>query len=167
MTKSTTRQGIRAIALVEATKGVLVLLAGFGLLSLVHHDVQRLADHLVDWLHMNPRRAYSRIFLKAASEVNDSRLMTLAALALLYSLMRLTEAYGLWRERRWAEWFALLSGGIYLPIEVYELARGITWIRLLAFVINLAIVAYMGYALCRPRSHGEIEGAKLDVPIAD
>ena len=39
--------GVRAIATLEAAKGALVLIAGCGLLSLVHHDAQRLAGELV------------------------------------------------------------------------------------------------------------------------
>ena len=46
--------------------------------------------------------------------------------ALTYSAIRFTEAYGLWRERRWAEWLSAVSGAIYLPFEIYELAGGIT-----------------------------------------
>ena len=34
---------VRAVALFEAAKGALVLLAGLGALSLIHHDAQRLA----------------------------------------------------------------------------------------------------------------------------
>ena len=75
----------------------------------------------------------------AASKAID--LVLLAAGALAYATVRFVEAYGLWRERVWAEWFAVASSGIYLPIEVWELAKGITWPRVLLFAVNLAIVA--------------------------
>ncbi len=42
---------------------------------------------------------------------------------LVYSAIRFAEATGLWLEKQWAEWFALISGCLYLPIEIYELAR--------------------------------------------
>jgi uncharacterized membrane protein (DUF2068 family) len=135
------------VALAEAAKGGLVLIASFGLLSLVHHDVRALAEHLVEWLHLNPAKKYPGLFLEAASHVTDARLIAFAALALSYAIMREIEAYGLWHERRWAEWFALLSGAVYLPIEVYELARGATWMKGLALAINALIVVYMGYAI--------------------
>ncbi|MCZ7627423.1 MAG: DUF2127 domain-containing protein [Candidatus Methylomirabilis sp.] len=41
-----------------------------------------------------------------------------------YASVRFVEAYGLWLERRWAEWFAAVSGGIYIPFEIYELLYG-------------------------------------------
>jgi uncharacterized membrane protein (DUF2068 family) len=67
--------------------------------------------------------------------------------------VRFTEAYGLWRERAWGEWVAAASGAIYVPFELYELARGISWIKLAALALNLAIVAFMAYALWRRPKH--------------
>jgi hypothetical protein len=40
-------RGVRSIAAFEASKGILVLLVGFGLLHLVHHDLQTIAERLV------------------------------------------------------------------------------------------------------------------------
>src|ERR1700691_2323764 len=127
MLKSPAFLGIPAVALVKAVKAGLVLIASFGLLSLVHHDVRALAEHLVGWLHLNPAKKYPGLFLEAASRLTDARLLGFAALAIVYAVMREIEAYALWHQRRWAEWFALVSGGVYLPIEIYELARGVTW----------------------------------------
>lgn len=66
---------------------------------------------------------------------------------LLYALVRFAEAYGLWWERRWAEWLAALSGGIYVPVEIYELSRGVSAIKAAALVLNLCVVAYVLRAL--------------------
>jgi uncharacterized membrane protein (DUF2068 family) len=139
------------VAAFEAAKGVIVLLAGFGLLGLIHRDVQAAAEHFVERLHLNPARHYPHIFIDAASQVTDARLWMLAWLAFCYAALRLVEAYGLRRERRWAEWFALISGGIYVPLEVVELALGVTVFKVVALVVNAGIVAYMSYALRRPQ----------------
>ena len=139
--------GIRTVALFEAIKGLLVLLVGFGLLALIHHDVQHVAEKFVQHLHLNPAKRYPRIFLDAATVVTDVQLWLLAGLALAYAGARLVEAYGLWQERRWAEWLAVGSGGIYVPVELYEIFHGITWIKALALFINVAIVLYMSYAI--------------------
>lgn len=138
---------LRAIALLEAAKGALVLGAGFGLLALVHHDVQRLAEQLVKRFHLNPASRYPRIFLDAAAQLDDMRLWLLATFAATYALLRFIEAYGLWRERRWAEWFAALSGGVYVPIEVYDLFHGVTWAKVCVLAVNALIVAYMIHVL--------------------
>jgi uncharacterized membrane protein (DUF2068 family) len=149
LTRNATRRTVRAVALFEAAKGVLVLMAGFGLLTLLHRDVGAIAADWVDRFHLNPSKHYPAIFIAAASRVTDARLWFLAWTALFYSLLRVVEAFGLWRERRWAEWIALISGGIYLPIEVYEIVEKLTWVRITALVTNLSVVAFMAAALVR------------------
>ena len=135
--------GVRLIAVFEALKGTLVLLAGFGLLALVHHDVQAFAERLVRHSHLNPARHYPRIFIEAAARTSDSRLRILAALAFAYAVIRLVEAYGLWHMKVWAEWFAIIAGSVYLPVEVYEVFQRLTWTRAGVLLVNLFIVAYL------------------------
>ena len=72
-------------------------------------------------------------------------LKALAVGAAAYSIIRLVEAYGLWNERIWAEWFALISGALYVPFESYELVRRPTMVHLTVLLINLGIVFYMLY----------------------
>lgn len=137
--------GVRVVAMFEALKGTVVLLAGFGLLALVHRDLQDLAERLVRHSHLNPASHYPRVFVEAAAHMNDSGLRTLAALAFAYSVVRFVEAYGLWHMRAWAEWFAILSGCIYLPVELYELVKQPTHLRGLVLFFNALIVAYLLY----------------------
>jgi uncharacterized membrane protein (DUF2068 family) len=139
------RGGVRTVAVFEATKGALVLVAGCGLLSLLHRDVQAVAEHLVRLSHLNPARHYPRVFIEAATRVNDGHLKTLALLAFLYSTVRFVEAYGLWLMKTWAEWFAIISGAIYLPIEIYELFKHPTLTKAVVLVVNASLVAYLLY----------------------
>jgi uncharacterized membrane protein (DUF2068 family) len=137
--------GVRAVAFFEALKGTLVVVAGFGLLSLVHRDLEDLAERLVRHSHLNPASHYPRVFIEAAANTSDARLRTLAAMAFAYSTVRFVEAYGLWKMRAWAEWFAIISGCIYLPVELYELIERATLIRAGVLVVNALIVAYLLY----------------------
>ena len=143
---------VRAVALFEAAKGTLVLLTGFGALSLIHHDAQRIAEQLVGHLHLNPAKHYPRIFIDTAANLTDVRLWRLATLAAMYGLIRFVEAYGLWLGRRWAEWFAAVSGGIYIPFEIYELLQRVTWLAIGALVVNVLIVGLMIHTLLRVQS---------------
>ena len=142
---------LRAIAVYEAAKGVLVLLTGFGLLAAVHRNVQQFAEQLVAHAHLDAASHFPRIFLDAAANVTDARLWMLAAFAAGYALLRCVMAYGLWLERRWAEWLVALSAGIYLPFEVYELFNTVTWIVIGAIVVNILVIALMVAALHRQR----------------
>jgi len=94
--------GLRTVAALEAAKGILVMLAGLGLLSLLHHDVQSLAESVVRHLHLNPAREYPRVFIEAATRLTDARLWLLASGAFAYAVVRGVEAYGLWRAGGWS-----------------------------------------------------------------
>jgi uncharacterized membrane protein (DUF2068 family) len=144
--------GLRTVALLEAAKGAVVLLVGFGLLSLAHHDVQEFAERLVAHTHLNPAARYPHIFINAAAQLTDSRLWLLAAAAGGYSFVRFIEAYGLWFGRRWAEWFAALSGAVYIPFELLELGKQVSTLSVGALTLNLVIVGFMAYTLYRTRA---------------
>ena len=137
--------GVRAVAFFEALKGAVVLAAGFGLLALVHRDLQAIAERMVEHSHLNPASHYPRVFIEAAARTSDSRLRWLAALAFAYSCVRFVEAYGLWKMRAWAEWFAIISGCLYLPAEAYELFERPTLIKAGVLIVNALVVAYLLY----------------------
>ena len=137
--------GLRTVALFEALKGVLAVLLGYGLFSLAHKDIGEFAEHLIRHLHLNPDRHISQAILHAADRVTEGRIIALAFGALAYATIRFIEAYGLWHTREWAEWFALLSGSLYLPWEIYELLRRATPVRWGLLLINIGIVLYMAY----------------------
>ncbi len=142
---------IRIVAVFELAKGALILLGGLGALSLIHHDVERIAGQLIDYLQLNPARHYPRIFLEAAAHVTDMRLRLLATMALVYATARCVEAYGLWHGRRWAEWVAAISAGIYLPFELGDWIRHDAAMALVALALNLLVCAVMIQALRQRR----------------
>jgi uncharacterized membrane protein (DUF2068 family) len=155
-------KALRAVASVEFLKGLVVLLAGFGVLSLVHRDAWDVAESFLEWLHISPDGHYAQVFLNLADQVTDSKVWAVAVAALAYSTLRFVEAYGLWRERAWAEWLALISGAIYLPFEIFELARKPDGVRLAIFLINLAVVLYMAFLRTQARDR-----ESRPVPAAD
>ena len=157
------RQVLRAVALFEFFKGTFVMLMGFCALALVHKDAWLYAESLLARLHISTDRRSAQMFLDLADNVTDARLWAAARIAFAYAVLRFTEAYGLWKGRRWAEWVALVSGTLLLPLEVRELMRGITALRTAFFVGNLAVILYMLYVIRsnqRERKHAAMTAAK-------
>ena len=142
---------VKTVAVFEAVKGGILLLAGFGVLSLLHRDLRALALSLVGALHIDPSHHFASVFIEAAANTTDKRLWAIAGFGFVYSAFRFIEGYGLWKARAWAEWLALVSGGIYLPVEIYELFRRVTWIRVTALSANLAVVILMAIVLMQNR----------------
>ncbi len=145
-------QGIRTVAVIEAAKGLVVLLTGFGLFALLHRDVQQLAEALVRHAHLNPASHTPRVFLEFAGRLDDAHLMQLAAAALAYSAVRMIEAYGLWYQRTWGEGFAAAGGAVYLPFEFRELFHQPSLLSACLLAVNLGVVGFMIYSLRRRRA---------------
>jgi uncharacterized membrane protein (DUF2068 family) len=143
--------GLRGIALFEAGKGLLAVMVAIWLLSLLHKDIQDVAEHLLHFLHrifrLNPDGHLARSIIRGARRVTPGNLHLWIGGTILYSIIRFAEAAGLWLEKQWAEWFALISGCLYLPIEIYELAHHATPIKWAIFATNLLIVAYLAWLL--------------------
>jgi uncharacterized membrane protein (DUF2068 family) len=145
------RRMLRAVASFEFAKGVFVVLMGFCALALVHKDVWVIAETLLALFHISTDRRSAQLFLDFADDVTDARLWAAARIAFAYAALRFTEAYGLWKERTWAEWVALVSGTLLLPLEVRELLRGVTWLRCSLFVGNVAVVVFMLFVILANR----------------
>jgi uncharacterized membrane protein (DUF2068 family) len=114
---------LRAVAMMEAAKGVIVIGAGFGLLTLMHRDVRRVAESLVTRLHIDPTRRYAGVFLDLASA-----------------------------NRRWAAWLGAGSGAIYVPVECYELWEKPGPIKAATLAFNVLVVLYLIWTLRTGRS---------------
>lgn len=144
--------GLRAVATFEAIKGVGVVVLGIFLLFM-HTHAEDFVASLLFHLHIDPDQKLSHALLNAAEKVTDARLLTIAAAVLSYATVRFVEAWGLWNRRVWAEWFALLSGTLYLPWECLKLAERVDWERGGVLAINVIIVLYMLWvriSSCRP-----------------
>lgn len=83
------------------------------------------------------------MFVELANRTTDRTLWVLALGALVYAAVRWIEAYGLWKEWEWAQWFELLSIALYLPPELYWLLRHPSWLKWTVLVTNLAIFVFM------------------------
>ena len=135
--------GLRAVAVLESTKGIVVMLVGFGIFAQVHRNIADIAEEITHFLRLNPEGKLSSVFLHLADRTTSSDLWLLAIGALVYSAIRFTEAYGLWHQREWAQWFALLSGASYLPGELYSSLHHASRLEWSVFVANAAVVLFM------------------------
>lgn len=134
--------GLRAVATFEALKGIVVLGLGIALVFL-HEHVEDYAEHLLFHLHINMDRQLGHAVLHTASQISDARVLTLAFAVTIYPTVRFVEAWGLWNRRVWAEWFALLSGTMYLPWELLKVAEKPNWAHTGVLFVNVIVIAYM------------------------
>ena len=146
----TSTTGLRAVASFEAFKGAAVVLLGIVLL-IYHSHAEDFTESMLDHLHIDEDKRIGQMLMHAASQISDARLWTIAGAALTYATVRFVEAWGLWHRRIWAEWFALLSGAMYLPWEILKVSQRATAERIIVLAINVAIVLYMLFIRIRER----------------
>jgi uncharacterized membrane protein (DUF2068 family) len=84
--------------------------------------------------------------IERAFSLRSDTLHLVAAVFAVYALVEGIEAFGLWTQRRWAEYLTFLVTTSLLPLEVYELANRLSVLKLLTFAINVAVVAYLLFA---------------------
>ncbi len=137
------RASLRVIAVWEAVKGAIVILAAAVAVKLLHTDVDHAIDVIVDHLHLDPAGHTSRVFMQAAAHLTDTRLVLIAAGAIVYALIRFVEAWGLWYQKTWGWMLGIASAALYLPLEVFEIFRRFTWISVGLFAINVLIIALL------------------------
>ncbi len=140
---------LRTIAIAEWLKGGIALSAGMVSLTAGPKEVHQWISYLSARIHTGHARGP---FAWIDAHTDTGSLDIVAALCLVYALVRGIEGWGLWHSRRWAEWFGLLGTAAYLPLDVISIARhpGAGTVTLLA--INVLIVGVLALQLRRRAS---------------
>jgi uncharacterized membrane protein (DUF2068 family) len=93
-----------------------------------------------------PAHDVHRGFLGELDKVVSLRPRTLeiaGAFVTGYAVLEAVEMVGLWYARRWAEYLTFVATTVLLPLEVYELTTRITALKVIALLVNIAIVVYL------------------------
>jgi uncharacterized membrane protein (DUF2068 family) len=143
---------LRLLAVERWVRGAIIVLLGFAVLrlsstqvslkDLFDRDVKALRPFF-DQIHFNVDDSAT---ISAAQKVLTARHSTLdlvATFLFFYGGLQLVEGVGLWLLKRWGEYFAVVATSIFLPLEVYELTEKVTWVRIVALLVNFAAVVYL------------------------
>ena len=132
-----------AIGIFKLIKGLLLIVVGFGVLKLVHHDVVDVLSRWVAAVHVDPDNRYFQKVLTKLWSVDDRRLKELGVGTFFYAGLFLTEGLGLVFRKTWAEYFTIIVTGSFIPIEVHLLMHHLTAARSGATLVNIGIVCYL------------------------
>ena len=135
--------GILLIGVFKLLKGVLLVVVGVGALKLLHKDVAATVAHWVEIVRVDPDNRLIYRLLEKALSVNTKQLKELSAGTFFYASLLLTEGVGLLLRKHWAEYFTVITTTALIPLEVYELARRFTTVRVCVLAVNVAIVWYL------------------------
>jgi len=140
--------GLVLIAIYKLLGATLFIAIGVGALKLVHKDIDDVVWHaLIEVLHWNPESRVVNFIFEKAQLLNDPLLRRIGFGAFCYAALGIVEAVGLYLEKAWAETLTVIITASFLPIEIHELIRKLTWVRAGLLVSNTLIVIYLLYVL--------------------
>jgi uncharacterized membrane protein (DUF2068 family) len=132
--------------LIAAYKFALALLfvaVGVGALRMLHKDIGDQVARLAHHMRFNPESRFVDFILDKASLLNDPLLRRIGAAAFCYAALGMLEGIGLYLEKIWGEYLTLAITASFLPLELFEVFRRVTWIRASLLVINTMVFFYL------------------------
>jgi uncharacterized membrane protein (DUF2068 family) len=138
------------IAAERAVRAVLLAAVGIVLLTHLHENWASDVTDVARKSGLNPKDNWIQRLFHDATKLSASKAFLFGIVALAYAALEGTEAYGLWKRRRWAEWLTVLATSLLLIPEVWALTKSATVFKVGALVVNVAIVAYLLVRLRAP-----------------
>lgn len=136
-------KGLRIIAVFKLIKGLLLVAVGVGAFKLLHKDVSEIATNWITAIRVDPDNRLIHGLITKVGLMNDHKLEELSIGSFFYAALLLTEGVGLWLKKRWAEYFTIITTCSLIPLELYEIAKHVTFTRIAILLINAAIVWYL------------------------
>lgn len=147
---------LRTVAVFKLLKAAALILTGIGILKLLHKDVATTLQHWVAVVGFDPGHRFVGEAIERATAMPHQRILDLGIVSFIYAGLFITEGVGLWRMKRWAEWFTVIITGSLVPIEVYEIVHRPTALRIAVLLINVAVVIYLLWRIVKDRPDRDV-----------
>ena len=131
------------IGLFKLVKALLLIAIGIGAVRFLHKDLSTSVLHWAQVLRVDTDNRYIHGFLVRIFRVTPKQLKELSVGTFIYAGLFLTEGMGLLLRKHWAEYFTIITTAGLIPLEVYEIHRHLTAIKIVVLLINAAIVIYL------------------------
>lgn len=142
-------EGLKAIAVIDGVKGVLALCLALSVNAIAQQDLHQLAEQIMEDWPISPNNYYVTLLLTFIEKLTQQDPLLVISISLMYACFRFVIAYGLWHKLRWTEWFAFISGSLYIPFELYAIYQTPNLLNFSVLLFNLAVVAYLYWVLKR------------------
>ena len=131
------------IAFYKFLHALFFIAIGVGAHRLLHKDLADEIDLFARHLRFKPEARLVSFVLEKASLVNDPLLRRIGFFAFCYAGVTLLEGIGLYLEKAWGEFLTLAITASFLPWELFEIYRHVTWIHFGLFAINILVFIYL------------------------
>lgn len=140
---------LRVIAVLKFLKAAMLIALSVGAFRFLHKDLADVVEHWVRELRLDPGNRFVDAVLDKVSMLTPAQIEKFGLGSLIYAGLFLAEGTGLWLRKRWGEWLTVIITSTLVPVEIYEIYRHPTAVRVAVLVINVGIVAYLIYRIRR------------------
>lgn len=137
------------IGIFKLFKAILLIAVGIGALRFLHKDLAGAALHWAEVLRVDSGNRFVHGILVRIFRVTPKQLRELSVGTFIYAALFATEGLGLLARKHWAEYFVIITTGLLIPLEVYELFKHFTILKLAVTVVNMLIVWYLAVRVRR------------------
>jgi uncharacterized membrane protein (DUF2068 family) len=135
--------GLVLIAVYKVVQALFFIALGVGAMRLLHKDVGDVMAQIASDLRFNPEGRFVNFVLDRASLLDDPMLRRIGFAAFCYAGIGIFEGIGLYLEKAWGEWLTALITASFLPFEIHEILRRLTWARVGLLVVNVLVLLYL------------------------
>ncbi len=128
---------------IKLLKGALFVTLAIIAYALSDNDLPAEYHKVLHVLRLNPERKFWADLAVQVGKLTQANVLWTAAGTLVYSMFSLVEGTGLIFRVSWAGWMAIGESAFFIPIELYELSKGFTWLVFVILGINVMIVWYL------------------------
>jgi len=141
--------GFKMIAVLRAIRGLIAFVLGVCLLYVAFNLEGFSSERLPIVNTLAQKDSVFELIVYWLTSFTKPQIIGLALLAFLFAIIRAAEAIGVWCDHGWAKWLALLTGIIYIPLEVNELFWRYSLGMSMVLIVNIVVVVYLFWKLCK------------------
>jgi uncharacterized membrane protein (DUF2068 family) len=148
---TTTHKALRVIAAFKLFKALGLIIVAVAAFDLVRSEQ---LDAFAEWIARLPILHGHHVMIRlldAVVQLGPRKFVAIGIAACIYASLFLVEAWGLWHAKRWAEYLTVIATTSVIPFELWEIAHHVSWLKISALLVNVAIVWYLIRLLRRER----------------
>ncbi|HVX22948.1 MAG TPA: DUF2127 domain-containing protein [Acidimicrobiales bacterium] len=133
----------RAIHVVVLTVLAVVIFLFIGHRNGLRHDYDEIMSALTGGPNKSDELTGLLGYFRHLFLIKPAHLYEAGLLVIGYAVLEGTEMVGLWLAKRWAEYLTFVATVLLVPFEVYEMAESFGTLKLVTFLVNVAIAVYL------------------------
>lgn len=146
------QNGLKLIAILKIIRGIGALSLSGCLFWISQQDLSIAGEGVFNNPYIERIIGLAGVNPTWLSSFSEFNVLSLSVLALLISVVRFSEAVGIWLDQSWAEWLAVFTGFIAAGFFMWGLVGEFNWTTLFSLCVTILIIAYLLRILLIKRS---------------